>query len=79
MIQNAPAWFKDSPCVGKDRLFFSSHPKDRKEAISICNTQCKNMFECRKFAVEGELMLGVWGGMTGPQLAREIDKPDAKV
>ncbi len=79
MIENTPTWFKDSPCVGQDRLFFSSHPKDRKEAVSICNTKCVNTFDCRQFAIEGELELGVWGGLTGPQLAREIDKLNAKV
>ncbi len=74
MIESSPEWFKDAPCIGQDRLFFSSHPRDRKEAKLICQTKCENMLECRQFALEGELVLGVWGGRTGPELARELEK-----
>lgn len=77
MIESAPAWFKDAPCTGKDKLFFSSHPRERKEAVSICNLECENTKKCLSFALESELILGVWGGKTGPEIARELDKINA--
>jgi len=70
----APAWFKDAPCLGKDRLFFSSHPADRKKAVETCKLECPNIAECLAFAIESELILGVWGGKTGPEISREIAK-----
>tara|TARA_B100001094_G_C18187934_1_gene805137 strand:- start:2601 stop:2834 length:234 start_codon:yes stop_codon:yes gene_type:complete len=73
MIDSTPLWFKDAPCIGQDRLFFSSHPKDRKEAKLICKNACENINECKQFALEAELTLGVWGGLTGPELARELE------
>jgi hypothetical protein len=77
MSANAPKWFKEAPCAGQDRLFFSSHPKDRKEAVEICQLKCDHKTECLRFALESELVLGVWGGKTGPEISRELDKINA--
>tara|TARA_B100000902_G_scaffold154129_3_gene150634 strand:- start:17178 stop:17411 length:234 start_codon:yes stop_codon:yes gene_type:complete len=74
MSAHAPEWFKEAPCAGQDRLFFSSHPSDRKEAVKICTTDCENTENCLKFALESELILGVWGGKTGPEISRELAK-----
>lgn len=80
MLQiNCPSWFKDAPCVGKDELFFSTAPSKRKQAASICNNLCKNKDECRTMAVESNLTIGVWGGLTGPELTRFIESTNNAV
>lgn len=68
-----PDWFASSPCVGKDRLFFSSHPADRKRATSICMESCPNVSECLQYAVDERITIGVWGGKTGPELSRLVE------
>jgi hypothetical protein len=67
-----PVWYNETPCHGKDRLFFSSDVTDRKEAKFICSTQCPHMSECLVMAVENELTIGVWGGKTGPEIQRLV-------
>lgn len=71
-----PPWFKDSPCSGQDRLFFSSKPSSRQLAAKVCKSECSNRFECLKFAVSEGITIGIWGGKTGPELARLV-KHDA--
>lgn len=69
----APEWFKDTPCVGEDRLFFSARPSQRREAISMCEKMCNHREECLRFALENKLTIGVWGGHAGPDLARLLE------
>lgn len=69
----SPSWFKDSPCSGQDRLFFSSKPSNRRLAVKVCNSECSNRSECLKFAVSEGITIGVWGGKTGPELARLVE------
>lgn len=70
---DCPDWFATSACVGNDRLFFSSHPADRRAAKNICLNECPNVDRCLSFAVENKITLGVWGGKTGPELSREVE------
>lgn len=65
-----PNWHKTAPCAGNDKLFFSSNPTDRKNAKLICVNSCSNRDECLEYAVSNSITIGVWGGMTGPELAR---------
>jgi len=65
-----PEWHKTAPCAGNDRLFFSSNPTDRRNAKSICNTKCAKREECLNFALSNNITIGVWGGLTGPELSR---------
>jgi hypothetical protein len=74
---DCPPWYKDAPCAGKDRLFFSAKPASRKLASSICSSECPNTSECLEFAVRNNLTIGVWGGKTGPELSRLVDSVDA--
>lgn len=67
---SCPDWFEDAPCVGKDRLFFSAHPSNRRMAVAICNDECPNTEKCLEYAVSNNLSIGVWGGKTGPELIR---------
>lgn len=69
---NAPGWFKTAPCVGKNQLFFSANPSKRKMAASICKAECEHSAECLNFALEQNITIGVWGGRTGPDLARLV-------
>lgn len=70
---DCPEWFASSPCVGQDRLFFSSHPADRKTATSICMSDCPNVDKCLEYAVKSQMTIGVWGGKTGPELSRLVN------
>jgi hypothetical protein len=69
----SPYWFKNSPCSGQDRLFFSSKSSNRRLAVKVCNSECDNRSECLKFAVSEGITIGVWGGKTGPELARLVE------
>jgi len=69
----SPYWFKNSPCSGQDRLFFSSKSSNRRLAVKVCNSECDNRPECLKFAVSEGITIGVWGGKTGPELARLVE------
>jgi len=73
---DAPVWFQDAPCVGEDRLFFSSKPSRRKMAISICNNICTHREDCLQFALRNGVTVGVWGGNTGPDLVRLLEGSD---
>lgn len=73
LVINCPTWYKAAPCSGHDRVFFSTHPTDRKEAKNICLRECPNIKECRNYAVENNITIGVWGGLTGPELSRLAD------
>lgn len=66
----APSWFESSPCIGEDRLFFSSELKDRNAAKKICLNECSNREECLEMALTQRVSIGVWGGKTGPELKR---------
>jgi len=72
MINNPP-WYDNTPCKGQDRLFFSSELKDRSQAKTICKNECSFSGQCLKMAVENELTIGVWGGKTGPEIARMVN------
>jgi hypothetical protein len=39
----------------------------------VCNSECSNRSECLKFAVSEGITIGVWGGKTGPELARLVE------
>lgn len=67
---NSPSWFRSAPCLGKDRLYFSTKPAQRKLAANTCRTECIYVDKCLQFALDNELHIGVWGGKTGPELAR---------
>lgn len=65
-----PEWHKTAPCSGNDRLFFSSNPTDRRNAKSICNSMCNRKQDCLNYAISNNITIGVWGGLTGPELHR---------
>ena len=65
-----PSWHGTAPCRGRDDIFFSSHPSDRKVAKNICLSKCSAVQSCRSFALDNDISIGVWGGLTGPELAR---------
>jgi hypothetical protein len=71
-----PEWFATAPCEGNDRVFFSSHPSKRKLAISMCEEVCDHTHKCLNYALDNNMTLGVWGGKTGPELARLLDSKD---
>ena len=71
---DSPEWFRDAPCIGKDRLYFSIKPTQRKIAANICVTECNHSSECLNYALTNELHVGVWGGKTGPELVRISEK-----
>lgn len=71
MLQiNCPSWFKAAPCQGNTEIFFSTKPSDRRKAANICKNMCNNTEECRQMAINEGITIGVWGGMTGPELTR---------
>tara|TARA_Y100000361_G_scaffold65656_1_gene57618 strand:- start:666 stop:887 length:222 start_codon:yes stop_codon:yes gene_type:complete len=65
-----PSWYDESPCKGRDRLFFSSELRDRMVAKRICQYECPNRTECLDMALRENMTIGVWGGKTGPELVR---------
>jgi len=73
---NTPVWFATAPCIGKDRMFFSALPSARKRAVRICQAECANRSECLAYALENNLTIGVWGGITGPDLERLVNSND---
>lgn len=73
MIGDTPEWYGDAPCLGNDNLFFSSHPSKRRMAVSVCESKCSFKQECLGFAVKHGVSIGVWGGKTGPDLARILE------
>ena len=68
-----PVWYKETPCKGQDRLFFSSDTKSRSEAKKICANECQHMDDCLLMAVKNQLIIGVWGGKTGPEIERMVN------
>lgn len=68
-----PDWYKDTPCKGRDRLFFSSDKADRNIAKKICVNECQHVDDCLMMAVSNELIIGVWGGKTGPEIERMVN------
>jgi len=71
MLQiNCPSWFKTAPCQGNSEIFFSTKPSDRRKAASICKNVCSHSDECAKIAISNGTTIGVWGGLTGPELVR---------
>ena len=69
MSNFCPGWFSKAPCVGLDRLFLSSNTARRRVAVAICS-ECKFRDDCRDFALSNNILIGVWGGLTGPELQR---------
>ena len=69
---SSPEWFKDAPCRGDDRTFFSGKPSKRKSAIAVCSG-CSSVEKCLDFAIENNITIGVWGGKTGPELDRLVN------
>ena len=49
MLLESPSWFETAACLGKDDLFFSSSPNDRKKAAKVCET-CPHTVECFDYA-----------------------------
>ena len=68
-----PDWYNETPCKGQDRLFFSSQISDRSKAKKICEESCPYIKDCLVMAVENELVIGVWGGKTGPEIQRLVE------
>jgi WhiB family redox-sensing transcriptional regulator len=66
-----PPWLPLAECSGADpELFFgpdqgeTAPDRDRREAMAkaIC-ASCPVRAECRKYAVDGNITYGVWGGL----------------
>ena len=68
-----PVWYNETPCRGQDRLFFSSDNADRAKAKRICVNDCQHVDNCLIMAVSNELIIGVWGGKTGPEIERMVN------
>lgn len=49
-------------CLGLSSIFFADDEHSVTEARKTCYT-CKNMMDCRAFAVQERINYGVWGGV----------------
>lgn len=70
MSYPAPGWRESAGCIGADPdLFFPVTPADETAAKAICGW-CPVRPDCLEYATE-HFLLGVWGGTTEDDRARE--------
>ncbi len=53
---------QDTPCLGKQHLFFSFNSKDKERAKKIC-ARCPWPATCLSLAMAHNARDGIWGGL----------------
>lgn len=70
IVSDDAAWMKDARCSGaKTDLWFPELGQSTVHAIRVCQ-ECPVKRECLNYALENEILHGVWGGKS----ARERSK-----
>jgi WhiB family redox-sensing transcriptional regulator len=71
VIPEAPGdWLVDAECNGVDPdLFFPKRGEDATAAKAVC-ARCVARFECLEYALDENIMHGVWGGLSGRERRR---------
>ena len=63
--RSAQAWMKDALCIEHmDVEFFPVRGQSSRPAKAVCSN-CQVRFECLAYALEHEIVQGVWGGLNG--------------
>lgn len=73
-LPTPPAWMQEASCaqigVGMADLWFPGKGGHAVEARSVC-TRCPVVEQCRQYAIDNNLVFGIWGGMTRDDLRDE--------
>lgn len=83
-----PAWSQlqeqldqdiETPCQSHPDLWFSSTSvRDTRQAVQLCETECKLRDLCRQAGLERNEKYGVWGGLSSPD-GHKLEDPGAEV
>ncbi len=64
MTIQTPSFMSQAKCKGKDtNFFFPETPGETTHAMKFCQ-DCPVKFPCGQYALDNNIMHGIWGGMS---------------